>query len=536
MLVIQPLRVALVALVVGAFTLAGCVTVRPRAQVVIDIIAEPGIAADARSLLVTVRGGPSSAELTERLREVVEAPISFPVSLTIVPEGEDVSRVFEVVVVALDRGGGTIGRQSMRGRFLAQTTTYVQLVLEDCCRALAPTCASTETCAECECVPTVIVDPNDDAGTPLLDAAQIDAGPSPDADLDADLGNLDVGTDASGCSTTSPCPSVACNTVECVSGSCVYTPLCGSGQVCCGGECASNCDCFEQRAGHVCRRATDLCDVAETCNGRSPVCPVDSVQVAGAMACRVAASDCDLEERCDGLSAACPLDRFRAVGEMCSTGSCNGAGGCSSTCVAGGACSVPGMPCAAGTIACTGGTPSCVVSGPASSSVVCRPVAGPCDVAETCTGSSMTCPVDGFRTSGTCRDASGPCDAVESCNGSGIACPADGFLSGTACRAIVDECDRLETCTGTSATCPPDTFEPAGTACGLIAGDPDCSGSRLCTGTSVECPSTDGQACRCEGTCNAGHCSYGCSGGGGFMCCESTGTCTFWSSGDCPAS
>lgn len=507
----------------------GCVTTRPRAQAIVDVIAEPGIRADARSLLVTVRGGPSAGPLVARLSEVVEAPLVFPVSLTIVPEGDDASRVFEVEVVALDGGGGRIGVQSVRGRFLERTTTYAQLVLEDCCRRVAPTCGRDETCTACECMPLVIVDPNDDAGVVPLDAAMLDAGPLPDANL----GAVDVGIDASGCTMASECPVMPCSTVECLSGRCEYTSLCGGDQVCCAGECASNCDCLEQRGGTVCRAATEPCDVAETCNGLSPVCPPDVVQGAGAIACRAAASPCDLEERCDGLSRACPADQFRPVGATCPTGTCNGVGTCSSTCTAGAVCPVTDMPCATGTITCPGGVPTCTASAPAAAGIVCRPSAGLCDVAESCNGTSMVCPADAFRASGTCREANGSCDVAETCNGSGAACPTDGRVApGTICRAAADECDRAETCDGSNNACPTDGFLSLGTACGLGL-DPDCSQS-ACTGESPECPSTNGQPCRCEGTCMFGTCRYGCVGGGGIMCCEATGLCSFWSSGDCP--
>jgi hypothetical protein len=53
-------------------------------------------------------------------------------------------------------------------------------------------------------------------------------------------------------------------------------------------------------------------------------------------------------------------------------------------------------------------------------------VAGVCDVAETCDGSSNTCPTDAFKSSSTvCRAAAGDCDAAENCTGSSTTCPAD---------------------------------------------------------------------------------------------------------------
>src|SRR5207247_11476759 len=57
---------------------------------------------------------------------------------------------------------------------------------------------------------------------------------------------------------------------------------------------------------------------------------------------------------------------------------------------------------------------------------VCRAVAGPCDVAESCTGTSTTCPTDAFLPATTvCRAESSPCNPGELCTGSSAACPAD---------------------------------------------------------------------------------------------------------------
>ncbi|MEN8183689.1 MAG: hypothetical protein ABFS46_14265, partial [Myxococcota bacterium] len=41
--------------------------------------------------------------------------------------------------------------------------------------------------------------------------------------------------------------------------------------------------------------------------------------------------------------------------------------------------------------------------------------------------------------------------------------------SGTECRASAGSCDVAETCDGASAACPTDTFQPATSACRLVA-------------------------------------------------------------------
>ena len=58
--------------------------------------------------------------------------------------------------------------------------------------------------------------------------------------------------------------------------------------------------------------------------------------------------------------------------------------------------------------------------------VVCRSAAGVCDLAETCTGNSASCPAD-VKSHAVCRPSAGPCDLPESCDGVSDQCPADAF-------------------------------------------------------------------------------------------------------------
>src|SRR5438045_1161533 len=98
------------------------------------------------------------------------------------------------------------------------------------------------------------------------------------------------------------------------------------------------------------------------------------------------------------------------------------------------------------------------------STVTCRPAAGPCDIAENCTGSSAACPADAFAASTVpCRPSTGICDPTENCTGASPACPADIFLpSTTVCRSAAGECDVAESCTGGSGPCPADQKKPGG--------------------------------------------------------------------------
>lgn len=99
---------------------------------------------------------------------------------------------------------------------------------------------------------------------------------------------------------------------------------------------------------------------------------------------------------------------------------------------------------------------------PASGGAVCRPAAGPCDVPETCDGTSTSCPFDDKKTSVfVCRPAAGPCD-------------------------------RVETCTGTSNACPADLLKPAGTGCMRSCTGGICPAMRgVCDGQSVACHAPD---------------------------------------------
>jgi len=522
-----PSRLVAASLALLALATSGCVTVRPRTEAIVDIAAEPGILAIDPILTITVSGGPSVDELAVvHSEDAARLGDDERVRLTILPANDDASRVFAVEVFAVEPGGRIVGRQVARGRFLEGRTTYVTLTLEDCCRTIASSCRRDETCDGCACVPAMIVDPTDDAGPPPgLDAfTPDDAGPEPDTGLSPDAANGDAGRIE--CSTPLDCPARACESVMCNRTECVYTPLCEAGQVCCNGECASNCDCLDARAGTICRRAQDVCDLPERCDGRSGVCPVDVVQPTGSVPCRPAVGPCDADESCDGVSVACPPDGFAAASTTCPGGVCNGLGMCASGCTAGAPCAPPGQPCALGRTECPSG--ACVAMGPAPAGTPCAAAAGACDVADTCNGTSMVCP-SVVATAGTpCRPAAGGCDLDEVCNGTAPACPADlRRAAGITCRASAGGCDVAESCDGLAASCPADAFVTMGTECS--PGLEPCGVPARCSGTSAVCPPAGvnvGASCGiCDGSCSPdGFCVPGC---GGFapVCCESTGSC-----------
>jgi hypothetical protein len=141
-----------------------------------------------------------------------------------------------------------------------------------------------------------------------------------------------------------------------------------------------------------------------------------------------------------------------------------------------------------------------------SGSSVCRPSAGDCDVAESCSGTAVACPVDAFAAPSTiCRASAGECDVAEACSGSAATCPSDGHAAlgtscsddglactldacdgegacrhpagnpGLVCRIAADPCDVAETCDGAATACPTDTGLPD------TDGDAVCDAEDVCT-------------------------------------------------------
>jgi hypothetical protein len=196
-------------------------------------------------------------------------------------------------------------------------------------------------------------------------------------------------------------------------------------------------------------------------------------------------------------------------GEECDLGPANGTATscCTTLCefrAAGNTCRAVAGPCDMAET-CTGTSDTCPADGFKASNVVCRPVAGACDVAETCSGTGPNCPGDSFQPAGTvCRAASGICDVAEFCDGNGPTCPADGVApAGTQCRAATGDCDLAESCDGSNPTCPPDGVKPTGTVCRASAGT--CDQAETCDGANVACPpdafAPDGTACNDGSPC-----------------------------------
>lgn len=162
----------------------------------------------------------------------------------------------------------------------------------------------------------------------------------------------------------------------------------------------------------------------------------------------------------------------------------------------------------------------------------CRPIAGACDKAESCDGSSHTCPTDSFLPSTSyCRASAGICDTAESCTGNSPTCPVDAFLSSnTQCRASAGACDVAENCSGNSAICPTDVKSSA--VCRPAAGV--CDVAESCDGVSNDCPVNNFQpattVCRAKGVFEISSTAAGSTLDGS---CDIAENCTGASS-DCP--
>ncbi len=207
--------------------------------------------------------------------------------------------------------------------------------------------------------------------------------------------------------------------------------------------------------------------------------------------------------------------------DACATTCSNTPGNAGATCrAAGGDCDVAET--------CTGLSATCPAD--AKSTSECRAAAGACDLAESCDGVNDACPVDAKSTA-LCRSSAGACDVAESCDGVGNDCPADGFVaSGTECRAAAGVCDVAETCDGASPLCPTDAKSTA--VCRASAGL--CDAAESCDGVTDACPSdgalpdgtscSDGAYCNGEEQCQGGSCQSGtdpCV----QLCNESTDSC-----------
>ena len=332
----------------------------------------------------------------------------------------------------------------------------------------------------------------------------------------------------------------------------------------CSAVCDQNTDCTNICDGK--KTGTPTCNNDCTCGVTSASCLKDSCGAtcdsdtyckclghkwAPSAACGSSSCSCNNQE-----NAACKIDK---CGAQCdATNPCPVGQTCNSDCQ----CIVTqtcGNGIVEGTEQCDPGTnnPSDCCSSNCmyeSSSYTCRSASGTCDVAETCSGSSATCPVDAVQPNTfTCRASQGVCDLEEKCDGSTKTCPTD--LKSTAlCRASARDCDLAEYCDGVNNGCPTDVFKSSSVVCRSASGS--CDIAETCSGSGVNCPADavrpNGYVCAqelgqcdaddtCDGThtyCNENYASSGTSCNDGLFCnvgetCNGAGICTGGSAKDC---
>lgn len=168
----------------------------------------------------------------------------------------------------------------------------------------------------------------------------------------------------------------------------------------------------------------------------------DSDTISFNRVCRPVTGSCDTGENCE--SGACPADLHAPSGTLCgnpSSGICDLQDTCD-------------------------GNNNCV-NNVSPGSTVCRPATGTCDISENCTGSSPSCPSDIYAPSGTlCGNPSGGvCDLQDTCD-SNNNCVDRLSPASTVCRPATGDCDVAESCTGLSPSCPIDLYAVSGTLCG----------------------------------------------------------------------
>ena len=175
-------------------------------------------------------------------------------------------------------------------------------------------------------------------------------------------------------------------------------------------------------------------------------------------------------------------------GNACTTDTCDSTG-CHNTQILG--CCLSNSDCSSLSTVCADGicntNHECQQQFKASTTV-CKASADVCDLTESCTGTSATCPKDIFQPSTTvCRASASVCDLTESCTGTSATCPIDAVqLNGFVCAKESGQCDADDICDGSTKTCN-EKYALPGTSC------PDslfCNGAETCNGAGACLPAT----------------------------------------------
>ena len=212
--------------------------------------------------------------------------------------------------------------------------------------------------------------------------------------------------------------------------------------------------CADQSAGTPCDDGDactldDRCDGNGSCGGGAPlVCDGPCLACDPLAGCvpKPVSAGCDDGDACTtgdhcGDGNVCVSGQAVVCGGQCLTGACDPLVGClpkpaDTPCTDGNACTVgdhcsgegndclPGAPRACSGQCLTGTCDPQRGCEPQPAGTVCRPAAGPCDVAETCTGATAECPADGFEpATASCND-NDACTEGDHCSGAADVCVA----------------------------------------------------------------------------------------------------------------
>jgi hypothetical protein len=130
-----------------------CAAQTPRTEVMLEIVAGPGVVGASGQLIVDIYGGevgtdPSLYELRRTLRlHEGPPPVEWPRRIALVPADSTATRGYRVVVEAQDDSGTFVARTEIVGNYDPGRTVLLPIELtDDCigvsCDQTAPRCAS----------------------------------------------------------------------------------------------------------------------------------------------------------------------------------------------------------------------------------------------------------------------------------------------------------------------------------------------------------------------------------------------------------
>jgi hypothetical protein len=261
--------------------------------------------------------------------------------------------------------------------------------------------------------------------------------------------------------------------------------------------------CRARPNGAVCRVAAGECDQDDTCNGTTTTCT--DVKKANGTGCTPDSNDCT-NDTCNGSSNLCQhpfkpaLAACTTDNNPCTVDQCDGAGLCTHPAGnAGAQCrAANGEACDVADI-CDGTTSGCTDTKRAPGTA-CADDGNEC-TNDQCDGANDLCQHPQKPLDTACSTDNNPCTR-DVCNAGACTHPAGN--AGAVCRGSAGVCDVQETCTGGSATCPANAFQPSTLQCRAASCSSGIATfAANCSGTGATCPAISTQACSpfiCSGT------------------------------------